>query len=169
MSSASVGTASLSRRPIHVSAVADSVLIRRWGVPDAGSTSATGALVLNRSPDHGTEVLLANVIIQESPGERTPLCLSEVPYGNRLLRFREPLTLQPKFDESEGLYTVENELLGILVFAYSRAALVDELYEEIWVLWDEYACERDENLAASALDLKRQLLDALEEVESAEG
>jgi len=93
----------------------------------------------------------------------SPIPLQDVEYGGRVFRFRKPLVLRPCRDETGELLVIEHEPLGIHVFAESREELVDELREQIAVLWDEYACEEDRNLSPAAIKLKRRLREALEE------
>jgi len=65
-----------------------------------------------------------------------------------------------------SILCIEYERLGIHVFADTREELVAELAEQICMLWDEYACEDDENLARAAIRLKKNLLGALEEAQA---
>lgn len=80
------------------------------------------------------------------------------------LRFRIPQSLPITLDESQQLLQITNDELGIHVFAEQREQLWEELREQIAMLWTEYAKEKDELLSKPALDLKRRLLLAIEEV-----
>lgn len=90
------------------------------------------------------------------------LRLSGWAFNDTYLRFREPLELS--VSKEEGLYCVEHLRLGIDAYSETRARLLYETWKQIRMLWREYALERDERLAPAALDLKRSLLEAIEEV-----
>ena len=77
--------------------------------------------------------------------------------------------VEPKLDETQQLMCLENPLLGIDVFAYTRDELDEELEIEIGVLWRNYAIERDEMLSPKAKELKYNLLNAIDEVKNAKG
>lgn len=93
-----------------------------------------------------------------------PVVLQYVQYLGRTFRFRQYLELCPVRDETGNLLCLEHKPFGIHVFANSRKELYAELAEQICMLWDEYACEDDENLTPAAIQLKTNLLGALEEV-----
>jgi hypothetical protein len=88
----------------------------------------------------------------------TPFVLNEVTRGQIRIRFREPLTLVPKLTESQQLMFLEDETFGIEVFAPSRSELLEELKEQVIMLWTEYATEDDDNLSDLAKALKKRLL-----------
>lgn len=76
-----------------------------------------------------------------------------------------PVVLTPKLDEdSHQVFVVEDDSLGLDVFAATRDELVAEVYAQLAVLWREYAMEDDGNLTASAIALKQRLLAKFQEV-----
>ncbi|PKN25832.1 MAG: hypothetical protein CVU65_07465, partial [Deltaproteobacteria bacterium HGW-Deltaproteobacteria-22] len=62
------------------------------------------------------------------------------------------------------LFYLEHPALGIDVFAWNRTDLESELAEQIAFLWDTYASAEDGSLTSDALELKRNLKQALREV-----
>lgn len=92
----------------------------------------------------------------------SPFELSEVPYQSGRLRVRSPLVLMPNLDESQQLLVIDDDRLGIHVYAHTRELLQQELQSQLVVLWEEFACERDEVLTAEARALKERLLQLLE-------
>jgi hypothetical protein len=99
----------------------------------------------------------------EHDTDTRPVVIDCVPYGNRTFHFKKYLELCPTYDETGELLCLEYEPIGIHVFADTREELLAELAEQICMLWDEYACEDDKNLTPAAIQLKRRLLDVLEE------
>ncbi len=96
--------------------------------------------------------------------DTTPFFLEEVPLDGGVLRFRDPLTLQPQTTESRQLMFIEDEALGINTHATTRDDLLEEVYEQVRMLWLEYAKEADDVLSPPALELKRNLLERVEEM-----
>jgi len=92
-----------------------------------------------------------------------PVVIGDVRYRGRIFHFKERLELCPAYDETGELLCLEYEPMGIHVFAETRKKLMSELAEQICVLWDEYACEDDANLTRAAIQLKKNLLGAIEE------
>lgn len=107
----------------------------------------------------------AKIIEVESISELdlSPFYLSVFQYPDRSLVLTTPTRVEPQMDETGQLICIENEDLGISVFARTREALLDELKEEIEILWCEYAKEKDEMLTDKALRLKKNLLANLRE------
>lgn len=99
----------------------------------------------------------------------SPFCLSDIQLKEKLLRFRKERVLEPKLDESKQLICLEDDELGIDIFAYTRDDLDEALTKEMDFLWHEYALAEDSELSPRALDLKHALLNALEEVSNAQG
>ena len=97
---------------------------------------------------------------------QNPIVVSHVLFGGKELRFRNPISLSPVLSECRQLMVVEHAPLDINVFAETRELLLDELFEQIYMLWVEYALEDDALLCSSAQQLKYRLLDAIEEVAS---
>ena len=90
--------------------------------------------------------------------------IQHIRYRHRTFHFKVYLELHPTYDETGELLCLEHQPLGIHVFADTREDLEAELAEQVCMLWDEYACDQDENLTPAAIQLKRNLLSALEEV-----
>ncbi|MEE4380063.1 MAG: hypothetical protein V2J55_21460, partial [Candidatus Competibacteraceae bacterium] len=67
----------------------------------------------------------------------------------------------------EQFLCLEHAPWSLDVFAITRAELFSELKEQIVMLWQEYARERDEALSEPAKQVKRQLLADWEEVVNA--
>lgn len=77
----------------------------------------------------------------------------------------QPIILSPKLDEeSHQVFVVEDESLGLDVFASTRDELVSEVQSQLAVLWREYALEDDSKLTDSAIALKQRLLAKFKEV-----
>ena len=70
----------------------------------------------------------------------SPMIFDAIEWGNRRLEFVPPLALEPTLDDESGrLYRLEDQHLGIDVFAPTREQLSDELAEQIVFQWDSYA------------------------------
>lgn len=98
----------------------------------------------------------------------SPFHVHEVPVFSkdqpaRVLRFRHPLLLTPTVDETGQLLCLLYPRFHIDVFAETREELLSELYEQVVVLWEEYALEHDARLAPDARRLKASLLEGMEE------
>ena len=74
------------------------------------------------------------------------------------------MTLEPASDETQQLICVSDAELGIDAFAHTRDDLVNELSEQIGMLWLEYALAEDDALDGMAIRLKQALLAAFSEV-----
>ena len=85
---------------------------------------------------------------------------------NKMIKFEflKPLQLTPEHDETQQLYCLEEQDLGIDVYAYTRDQLDVELKEQIAFLWDDYAQVPGEELTDAAIRLKQNLLAAVREV-----
>lgn len=120
----------------------------------------TGNVILddNDNPKEITDV----IDIQEV--DLSIIELDVLIYTDKTLKFKYPFILTPELDETEQLYIIENSDLGIDLFAYTRAELLESLKEHILSLWEEYAQESDDNLTKDALILKNNLLKLIEEV-----
>lgn len=94
----------------------------------------------------------------------SPFQIKEFAYKNRSLRFKEPLILLPRMDETQQLICLEEPAFGIYVYAFSRDGLETELAGQIEFLWETYALEDESRLSPKAIELKRQLLTHIEEV-----
>lgn len=98
------------------------------------------------------------------PIDLSPLVLTECPLGTgTMLRSILPLELEVSLDEESGQYmSIEEEQLGIQVFALNRELLMDELEEQIRMLWTEYALADDTELDEEAQTRKQKLLATFE-------
>lgn len=94
----------------------------------------------------------------------TPFTIGLVRHGDRILKTRNSLVIEPTLDDDKQYICLSLEDLGIDVFAHTRERLAEEFAEQLAMLWDEYAMEADECLDPSALSLKSALLAAFEEV-----
>jgi hypothetical protein len=99
--------------------------------------------------------------------DMSPVVLDRIQFGEGFLAFRPVIQLTPAESTPTHLLRLEHPPLDIDVFARTRDDLLDELNEQVVMLWTEYAKEDDRNLTASSRDLKQKLLAAIEEVPSA--
>lgn len=74
------------------------------------------------------------------------------------------LILEPALDDTKQLMCIEHAELGIDVYANTREALLAELQEQLFMLWQEYAQAPDEELDVPARQLKQSLLKRFAEV-----
>lgn len=105
----------------------------------------------------------SSLSLVENDTNTRPVVIADVRYRGRTFHFKKYLELCPTYDETGELLCLKYDPIGIHVFADSRKELLVELAEQICMLWDEYACEDDENLTRAAIQLKKNLLGALEE------
>jgi hypothetical protein len=82
------------------------------------------------------------------------------------LRFKMPLFLVPKLDETEEFYWASHDKLGIDAIGQTRKELINDFISEVEFAWSEYAREPDETLTLGAQELKRTLLEMIEEIEN---
>jgi len=114
--------------------------------------------------DEGHPTKLTDVTKIE-PVDLSPILLKEVSWDNSNLRLKNPIQLTPYMDEeSHQLYVVEEPRIGLYVFAYTRENLMDEINEQITMMWEEYAKADSEDLTEDANQLKITLLESIEEV-----
>lgn len=97
----------------------------------------------------------------------SPFRVDEIEFDNKILRFRNPMILNPRLDESQQLICLSEPRLGIDVFAYSRDELEKELGEQITFLWEDFANCDDAEMTAQAVELKKHLLESISFVEGA--
>jgi len=71
---------------------------------------------------------------------------------------KEPLRLDPFLSQDQQLLRLEYAELDIDVFAPTRGELLNELREQLAMLWMEFAEEADENLSEPAVQLKSRLI-----------
>jgi hypothetical protein len=102
------------------------------------------------------------------PVDLSPVSFEEIYWGEQRLRFREIMIFRPFMDEeSQQLFVVEEPLISLYAFAYTRKELIQEIYEQIVFMWNEYVKSSEANLAPDALRLRRELLNRIEEVNNA--
>lgn len=90
------------------------------------------------------------------------IVISKIQQGSRCLIFMPALEFTPTLD-SNGLLCAEDNELNISVFASTREELLNELQQQIFMLWDSYAQAPDNVLTQQALDLKHRLLERMED------
>ncbi|MZP31302.1 hypothetical protein GTO91_16465 [Heliobacterium undosum] len=122
----------------------------------------TGQFTLNNDghPLRLTEVTKIETL------DLSDVVLTTVPSSRRVLKFKQPIVITPYLDsDSQQLLVLEEPSLGIHVFGYTRDQVIQELYEQVQFLWDEYAKAPESNLAPDAQQLRQWLLFMIEELE----
>ena len=94
--------------------------------------------------------------ISDSELDLSPLLITSIEQHS--LQFKEPLILTSVLDDSQQYLCVADEAIGLDVFAINRPLLIDEVQEQLAMLWSEYACCNDSELDNSALKIKHNLL-----------
>ncbi|MGL4943184.1 MAG: hypothetical protein ACRC46_08330 [Thermoguttaceae bacterium] len=95
----------------------------------------------------------------------SPIVLREVPTENGgVLRFREPLVLTPTQIGDSQYMSVENYELGIDVYGETQEELWDVIVADVTLLWHDVALASDDRLGKYFLEVKKNLLAAIEEV-----
>lgn len=110
---------------------------------------------------------IKNMFDLESIGalDLSPLEVNEVEYEGLRLRFKEPVRLHPQLNEDNPQFvSIEEPHLGLDAFAGTVSDLLDEVAEDLVVVWKHYAKASDADLSPKALELKHRLLAAMEEV-----
>jgi hypothetical protein len=108
-----------------------------------------------------------NMFDLESIGtlDLSPLEVNEVEHDGLRLRFKETVRLQPRLnDENPQFVSIEEPRLGLDAFAGTVSDLLDEVAEDLVVVWKHYAQAPDTTLSPKALELKHRLLAVMEEV-----
>lgn len=90
------------------------------------------------------------------------LTLNKITWDNRTFELSE--SLSAKLDIEDGLWTLANDDLGILVFEDTTEAVFRSFQEEFAFLWDEYAQEDEDMLTSDALELKNKMIKMVEKV-----
>ena len=110
---------------------------------------------------------IKNMFDLESIGalDLSPLEVNEVEHGGLRLRFKETAHLQPRLnDDNPQFVSIEDPNLGLDAFAGTVSDLLDEVAEDLVVVWKHYAMAPDADLSPKALQLKQRLLAVIEEV-----
>jgi hypothetical protein len=94
----------------------------------------------------------------------SPLIVDRIQWGTTNLVANTNLIFEPEFDEVTQLICISYEHLGIHVFATTRDRLITELYEQIAMLWNEYAKADDLSLDLEAIKMKQNLLSVFSEL-----
>lgn len=87
----------------------------------------------------------------------SPLIVDRIHLGITDLVSNTNLIFEPEFDELTQLICISNEHLGVYVFATTRNRLIIELYEQVAMLWNEYANVDDHSLDLEAIKMKQNL------------
>ncbi len=90
----------------------------------------------------------------------SPIIVEDLEVDKEILNFKNPLILYPYIEE-DSIICVKNEELGIDVYGFNREELVSNLFEELDVIYRNYAFEEDEKLNEGAKRLKSDLLNIL--------
>ena len=96
--------------------------------------------------------------------DASPIYLSEIKHGDKLLKFDQALSLEPQLDESKQFFSLTYPKLGIDTTGFTRADLEEELAYQIIFLWEVYACGDANKMTESAQNLKKALLENIVEV-----
>jgi len=126
----------------------------------------TGCFILDCEghPERLTEVSAIQ------PVDLSPMTLNQyIQQDQRKLRLTNPLTLIPFLDqETKQFYIIRNESLNIDVDATTREALMQNLEDQIFFLWDTYGNDQvDPNtLTKGALNLRNALRKQFQEIVS---
>jgi hypothetical protein len=83
------------------------------------------------------------------------------------LKAKTPITLDIEMDDTKQLLYVKYPTLGVDVFATNRDRLLNELQEQLVMLWNDYALASDDELDAPAQQMKHALLAQFTEVSDA--
>ena len=73
------------------------------------------------------------------------------------------MRLQPRLNDDQFV-SIEDPNLGLDAFAGTVSDLLDEVAEDLVVVWRQYALSPDANLSPKALELKHRLLAVMEVV-----
>lgn len=94
----------------------------------------------------------------------SPLIVDRIHWGATDLVSNTKLIFEPEFDELTQLICISYEHLGVHVFATTRDRLIIELYEQVAMLWNEYAKADDLTLDLEAIKMKQNLLSVFSEL-----
>ncbi len=121
----------------------------------------TGKFLLD---EEGNPIRLTDVTRIEAV-DLSPMSFERIEQGERVLEFIEPLALTPELDEdSSQYYELRDETLDLFVYAQTREQLADELADQLFMLWDEYAQENPDHLTPAAQHARLELRRRLKEV-----
>jgi hypothetical protein len=84
--------------------------------------------------------------------------ISKIEGHGRRLVLNPPLSVQPVLDEdTKQVFLFDEEALDLHVAAATRAALYDDIADDLLFAWEQYALAADDDLAPSALEFKKLL------------
>lgn len=95
----------------------------------------------------------------------TTITITNFISGAHHLKAKEPLVFEVLYDEDAELYFLRDNPLGIQLSAGNHSELLNDIFEELDVLWRNYALEEDDKLTPAARELKRDLLEAFEVIQ----
>lgn len=93
----------------------------------------------------------------------SPLIIDSFKFNNLILRANKALVLETFLDDTKQFLCIEYEEIGLNVFTTTREKLVDEVHEQLAMLWVEYAKAQDNQLDSYAIELKNMLLNTFTE------
>jgi hypothetical protein len=94
------------------------------------------------------------------PVELDPIALTPFVLERQRIEPAAPRLLTPELDETEQMFALRDEGLGIDLVAETRAELEDALAHELRLLWRDYAQAPDTELTRDARALKQRLIAA---------
>jgi len=98
------------------------------------------------------------------PIQKFLIKLDALPCGRTVFRFDHQIELVI-YQESDGMWICESELLSSLTYGDTPTHAVQALCDELAVLWKEIAMSPDDNLTPDAQRLKIILLSSVKAVE----
>jgi len=98
------------------------------------------------------------------PVDLDPIVLAPFTVDNVRVEPVATLTFTPELDETEQMFVLQDDTIGIDLIAETRAELDEALQHELRLLWRDYALVPDEKLTRGAQALKRRLLAAFRAV-----
>ena len=108
-------------------------------------------------------------VMQIEAVDLSPIVLEHLQQGDRAFRLHPPLRMFPQLDESQQFLEGRDNDLDLVVYARNREHLVDELIENLVLLWDEYARDNPANLSEAAVRLRDRVLSRMKELPHAKG
>jgi hypothetical protein len=99
------------------------------------------------------------------PVDLSSILIKEVSWHSKKLRLKAPVLLTPIMDEeTKQILVLEEPQIDLYVFAYTREDLIHEINEQIVMMWDEYVNVEVDDLALDAQQLRKRLMETMEEV-----
>ncbi|OUM85010.1 hypothetical protein [Parageobacillus thermoglucosidasius] len=117
-----------------------------------------GLVVLNEEGDIQSFRRVRDITVIE-PGI---FSIDKVHWENRLFLFKEPIDVA--VTQTDQLWILEYEPLDILCYDDTFQKTIEQFYEEIAVLWDEFVENEEQNLAPNGLRLRNELIRRVEKV-----